>query len=31
MRNIGGSIGIAAVATFLARWTQIHRPSWSPI
>jgi MFS transporter, DHA2 family, multidrug resistance protein len=22
MRNIGGSIGIAAVATFLARWTQ---------
>ena len=25
MRNIGGSIGIAAVATFLARWTQVHQ------
>jgi DHA2 family multidrug resistance protein len=25
MRNIGGSIGIAAVATFLARWTQAHQ------
>jgi DHA2 family multidrug resistance protein len=25
MRNIGGSIGIAAVATFLARWTQTHQ------
>ena len=25
MRNIGGSIGIAAMTTFLARWTQVHR------
>jgi DHA2 family multidrug resistance protein len=25
MRNIGGSIGIAAVATFLARWSQVHQ------
>ena len=25
MRNIGGSIGIAAVATFLARWSQMHQ------
>jgi DHA2 family multidrug resistance protein len=25
MRNIGGSFGIAAVATFLARWTQTHQ------
>ena len=25
MRNIGGSIGIAAVATFLARWTQVRQ------
>jgi DHA2 family multidrug resistance protein len=25
MRNIGGSVGIAAVATFLARWTQVHQ------
>jgi len=25
MRNIGGSIGIAAMATFLARWTQTHQ------
>ena len=25
MRNVGGSIGIAAVATFLARWTQVHQ------
>ena len=25
MRNIGGSIGIAAVATFLSRWTQSHQ------
>ena len=25
MRNVGGSIGIAAVATFLARWSQVHQ------
>ena len=25
MRNIGGSIGIAGMTTFLARWTQVHR------
>jgi DHA2 family multidrug resistance protein len=25
MRNIGGSIGIAAVTTLLARWTQVHQ------
>ena len=25
MRNIGGSVGIAAVATFLARWSQVHQ------
>ncbi len=25
MRNIGGSIGIAGMATFLARWTQSHQ------
>jgi DHA2 family multidrug resistance protein len=25
MRNIGGSVGIAAVATFLARWTQVRQ------
>jgi DHA2 family multidrug resistance protein len=25
MRNIGGSIGIAGVATFLARWTQVRQ------
>lgn len=25
MRNIGGSIGIAGMATFLARWTQTHQ------
>ena len=25
MRNIGGSIGIAAVATFLARWSQVRQ------
>jgi DHA2 family multidrug resistance protein len=25
MRNIGGSIGIAGMATFLDRWTQSHR------
>jgi DHA2 family multidrug resistance protein len=25
MRNIGGSIGIAAVTTFLARWSQVHQ------
>lgn len=25
MRNVGGSIGIAAAATFLARWTQAHQ------
>lgn len=25
MRNIGGSMGIAAVTTFLARWAQVHQ------
>ena len=25
MRNVGGSIGIAAVTTFLARWAQVHQ------
>lgn len=25
MRNIGGSIGIAAITTFLARWSQTHQ------
>jgi DHA2 family multidrug resistance protein len=25
MRNIGGSIGIAGMTTFLARWSQVHR------
>jgi len=25
MRNIGGSVGIAAVATFLSRWSQSHQ------
>ncbi len=25
MRNIGGSVGIAVVTTFLARWTQTHQ------
>jgi DHA2 family multidrug resistance protein len=25
MRNLGGSLGIAAMTTFLARWTQAHR------
>ncbi len=25
MRNIGGSIGIAGVTTFLARWAQVHQ------
>ena len=25
MRNLGGSLGIAAMTTFLARWTQVHR------
>ncbi len=25
MRNVGGSIGIAAVTTFLARWSQVHQ------
>lgn len=25
MRNVGGSVGIAAMTTFLARWTQAHQ------
>jgi DHA2 family multidrug resistance protein len=29
MRNSGGSIGIAAVTTMLARWTQVHQAALS--
>ncbi len=30
MRNIGGSIGIAGVTTFLARWSQVHQANLVP-